>query len=152
MRLADDDETYVMAHGEAAELQDKWATWSLAVEEHSQLVAAEGAPASGSNDHPNMVARKRSTYRMRCKDVRYLDSVIIAVCPVYYGWVMAALVPLSALLVSPAQVYCVGALVDAMQATGIPARTIAGSTHAHAAQLLRAYAVGVPRSEPRARL
>ena len=39
---------------------------------------------------------------------------LVASSPIFYGWVIAALVALVALLVSPAQVYCVGAVVDPM--------------------------------------
>ena len=40
---------------------------------------------------------------------------LLAVLPFFYGWLVALLVVLAALLVSPVQVYCTGVVLDAME-------------------------------------
>ena len=59
----------------------------------------------------------------------------MAASPIYYGWVVAALVAVSALIVSPAQVYCVGVVLDMMIAEMDLTRLQISSVYATAALL-----------------
>jgi hypothetical protein len=59
-----------------------------------------GSPRGGGSSR----ARRRTAWGER----------VVKASPIYYGWIVAGLVALCALVVSPAQVYCVGVVVDSM--------------------------------------
>ena len=108
----DTDATFGIDEGEAEELERKWVTWSQSVEEHKRLVLDEVEDVMlGTDDwiahSPRMAtrARRRTEWTQR----------VVSSCPFFYGYVVAALVAVAALVVSPAQVYCVGIVLDAVQ-------------------------------------
>jgi hypothetical protein len=112
----DPDAAFGIEEGEVDQLEKKWITWSYDVEENKRLVLDEvddvgatpqrlsvwgaGSPSHGGGSR----ARRSSAWAER----------LVAASPVFYGWVIAALVGLSGLLVSPVQVFTVGAVADAM--------------------------------------
>ena len=113
----DSNASFGIDEGEVDQLEKKWITWSYDVEENKRLVLDEvddiGATPQRlsvwNTDSPRghfggSRARRRTPWGER----------IVKASPVYYGWVVAGLVAVCALIVSPAQVYCVGAVVDIM--------------------------------------
>ena len=83
-------------------------------------VWGQGSPRGGATR-----LRKRTPWAER----------LVASTPCYYGWVVAALVAVSALIVSPAQVYCVGVVLDIMIAQLQLTRLQISSVYATAALL-----------------
>ena len=74
------------------------------VEETGMSPQRQSVWESDSPRHSGTRARRRTAW----------GDKLVSNSPVYYGWVIAALVSLSALIISPAQVYCVGVVVDAI--------------------------------------
>ena len=111
----DQTATFGIEEGEVDQLERKWITWSYDVEENKRLVLDEvdevgltpqrlsvwdsGSPRGGGSR-----ARRRTPWGER----------LVASSPVYYGWVIAILVAVAALIVSPVQVFCVGVVIDFM--------------------------------------
>ena len=113
------DANFGIHEGEVDELERKWATWSEEQEENNRLVIQDdfeieidGGPVAAATQAP----MRWTGRRRRRRRVTPLDRALFNACPVFYGWVIAVLVAASALFISPAQVYCVGAVLDAIQA------------------------------------
>mmetsp|Transcript_26915 Transcript_26915/g.59148 ORF Transcript_26915/g.59148 Transcript_26915/m.59148 type:complete len:601 (-) Transcript_26915:350-2152(-) len=104
-------EEFGVQAGEVDKLQMKWSNWSEDIEENKRLVledvdeVVEVTPFSGIGASLNPVGLRPRSRTADC---------LIASCPVFYGWIMAALVALGALIISPAQVYSVGVVLDNM--------------------------------------
>jgi MFS family permease len=83
---------------------------SYEVEENKRLVLDE---VEDTGLTPGLTGLTRARGR-RARRRNAWDRRVVAATPVFYGWVVAALAALSALIVSPAQVFCVGVVVDAI--------------------------------------
>ena len=113
------DADFGIQEGEVDELERRWATRAEEQDENNRLVIQDdfeievnGGPAAAAGQAPMRWAGRRR----RRRRVTALDRALFHACPVFYGWVVAVLVAASALFISPAQVYCVGAVLDAIQA------------------------------------
>ena len=83
---------------------------SYEVEENKRLVLDE---VEDTGLTPGLTGLTRARGR-RARRRNAWDRRVVAATPVFYGWVVAALAALSAVIVSPAQVFCVGVVVDAI--------------------------------------
>lgn len=109
------DADFGIQEGEAEELTRKWVTWSEDLEENKRLVIQDDFEMTSSAAAATAPSSPRWSGVRRRRRVTPLDLAIANGCPVFYGWVIAGLVAVSALFISPAQVYCVGAVLDAIQ-------------------------------------
>ena len=113
----DEHASFGIEEGEVDQLEKKWNLWSFDVEENKRLVLDEVedvAPTpSGLASWDDAAATPRGSTRARRRSA--WAQRVVGSSPVFYGWVVAALVALAALIVSPAQVYCVGQIVEAQR-------------------------------------
>ena len=113
------DADFGIQEGEGDELERRWATRAEEQDENNRLVIQDdfeievngGRVAAAGQAPMRWTGRRR-----RRRRVTALDRALFNACPVFYGWVVALLVAASALFISPAQGYCVGAVLDAIQA------------------------------------
>ena len=110
------DADFGIHEGEVDELERRWATRAEEQEENNRLVIQEEFEIEVDGGPAAEAPMRWAGLRRRRRRVTALDRALFNACPVFYGWVVAALVAASALFISPAQVYCVGAVLDAIQA------------------------------------
>jgi hypothetical protein len=104
------DASFGVERGEVQHLAKKWEVWTEEIEESKRLVIDEIAivlpsPVPFTGSSPRVPRRRRNR----------AGQWLIVACPIYYGYVVASLVALAALVVSPVQVYCVGVVLGAMR-------------------------------------
>ena len=110
------DADFGIHEGEVDELERRWATRAEEQEENNRLVSQEEFEIEVDGGPAAEAPMRWTGLRRRRRRVTALDRALFNACPVFYGWVVAVLVAASALFISPAQVYCVGAVLDAIQA------------------------------------
>jgi hypothetical protein len=113
------DADFGIQEGEVDELERRWATRAEEQDENNRLVIQDDFEIEvdgGRVAAAGQVPTRWTGRRRRRRRVTALDRALFNACPVFYGWVVAVLVAASALFISPAQVYCVGAVLDAIQA------------------------------------
>ena len=104
------DASFGVERGEVQHLAKKWEVWTEEIEESKRLVIDEieivmPSPVPFTGSSPRVPRRRRNR----------AGQWLIVACPIYYGYVVASLVALAALVVSPVQVYCVGVVLGAMR-------------------------------------
>ena len=108
--------SFGIEEGEVDTLEKKWINWSYNVEENKRLVLDEvedtGATPQRLSVWGDGSSPRGATSRAR-RRTPWAERVVNA-SPIFYGWVVAGLVALAALVVSPAQVYSVGVMADAI--------------------------------------
>ena len=99
-------------------LEKKWNTWSFDVEENKRLVLDEVADVGATPQRMSVWGGSGSPRGggggTRARRRTAWGEYLVKASPVYFGWIVAGLVAVCALIVSPAQVYCVGVVVDFM--------------------------------------
>lgn len=124
-RAVEELEGYGLEEGEVETMESKWVTWSFDVEENKGLVLDEvWAPPT-----PGELAG-RSLLRARRRD--YFGERVVGASPVFYGVVVAVLAPIAAMVVSPAQTFCVGVVLDRIQADELLTRERVSTMYAMA--------------------
>ena len=175
----DADASFGIEEGEVDQLERKWITWcatplpspqhalhparaapsvlargrrSYDVEENKRLVLDEVEDATMTPQR--LSVWDRSSPRgggSRARRRTPWGERVVAASPVFYGWVVAFLVALCALVVSPAQVYCVGVVIDAIIVDEELTRSQASGLYATAAALSAPVRRRRPRRPPRRR-
>ena len=106
------DADFGIEEGEVDELERKWFTWSDDVAENKRLVIDEVEDLAlpdeawiGTSPHSKLRTRRVSAW----------GALVVRSCPFFYGKVVAVLVAVAALVVSPAQVYSIGIVVNSIR-------------------------------------